>query len=469
MLPAIPSTESFSLDAAEKEPDGCALYTCHSHHSNKEYEFNQFFISAETSSLQENPIVNDGNGGLVIKPDEVPEPNDKPAKSLDFGVFHGILESDDLEILPSARTHLELPAGTHDNGHDSSPESDVDVDGANTSDKKSDFIAHNLENGIKTSVTIAEAQSFLQDIRQHSDARFRILEEVSSLSSDEVKVAETEHLKTELDLIDKLDTKLQLLESAEPSTCSSRHPLSVEGCKTIPSAVVYLRNEKKRWKRQLLLKKALRKLDVVESQNSSKHILRNIQLGPRARYFSLTKEEEDMVEELLSRPDFVDDETSEGNSTTSSVSTAFDLEGDDALRMAEIDEKLEQFIEIHSQCGSPSLISVTWSIPKLQSVCSQNSNGEMKTPSLEGNASRQGEPESGPQSFASSVEDYLAEKKESRKHQEKVESIDRRLRELISGEVPLRLPKDQLDMLITQGMMEQNLEVTMRPFLCLKT
>ncbi|MCO5606445.1 hypothetical protein L7F22_060633 [Adiantum nelumboides] len=234
-------------------------------------------------------------------------------------------------------------------------------------------------------------------------------------------VAETEHLKPELELIETLDSKLQQLEDSEPSTCSSRQQLLAEGSKNIPTAVVYLRNEKKRWKRQLLLKKALQKLDVVDSRNSNKHILRNIQLGPRARYFSLTKEEEDMVEELLSRADFVDDETSEGNSTISSVSTAFDLDGDDASRMAEIDEKLEQFIEIHSQCGSPSLTSVTWSIPKLQSVCSQNSNGEMKTPSLEGNASGQGELDSGQHYFASSVEDYLAEKKQSRKHQEKVE------------------------------------------------
>ena len=36
---------------------------------------------------------------------------------------------------------------------------------------------------------------------------------------------------------------------------------------------------------------------------------------------------------------------------------AFDYEGEDALRMAEIDEKLDQFIEIHSACGTPSLTS----------------------------------------------------------------------------------------------------------------
>ncbi|KAH7439892.1 hypothetical protein KP509_04G080500 [Ceratopteris richardii] len=240
--------------------------------------------------------------------------------------------------------------------------------------------------------------------------------------------------------------------------------MSSERCKNIPTAVALLRDEKKRWKRQLLLKRALRKLDMVESKISSKHVLRNMKLGPKARYFSLTEEEEAIVEELLSSPDFLDDETSEGNSTTSSISTAFDLEGDDAVRMAEIDERLEQFIEIHSHCGSPSLASVSWSLPKLQSVCSQNSNG--KTPSLEGNAS--GDAELGPGKWASSVQDYLAEKKESRVHQEKVENIDRRLRELISCEVPTKLPKEQLDVLISQCMKEQNLEVSMRPFLCLK-
>ncbi|MCO5606444.1 hypothetical protein L7F22_060632 [Adiantum nelumboides] len=185
MLPAVFSAESLGHDFVdtlkEQFVDDFALDT---HCPNKEYEYNQFFISAETSSHQEKSTgivshcgeqIHDGNAASVVELTHAPEHNDKHVKPLDLGIFHGILESDDLDILPSARSCV---VGTHDSGLDYLRESDDDVDEAGTSDKKLGVIEDISEKTIATRATIAEAQSFLKDIRQHSDARSRILEEV---------------------------------------------------------------------------------------------------------------------------------------------------------------------------------------------------------------------------------------------------------------------------------------------------
>jgi hypothetical protein len=70
-------------------------------------------------------------------------------------------------------------------------------------------------------------------------------------------------------------------------------------------------------------------------------ILRNIKLGPDARYYKLTEEEEELVEQILAQPNPIDDMTNDGCSNTSYVSTGYDFDEDDAKRIAQINAQLE--------------------------------------------------------------------------------------------------------------------------------
>ncbi|XP_002963951.2 uncharacterized protein LOC9654264 [Selaginella moellendorffii] len=307
---------------------------------------------------------------------------------------------------------------------------------------------------------IMEMQVFVEDMKKKSRRRLKNLDQ-----KDKLKPEEADKINRGLETITMLDMKLQELERG------ARHR-RLGGREYESDASRKLRDERKRRRRYAKLKRSLENLDALHPEKQG-HVLRNILLGPSARYFRLTPEEEAMVEELLRQQDIVDDD-GDNSSVISHVSTAFDVEGQEAVRLAEIDCRLDPYKESHSyysispmaSSSTPNSKTLMPGCPSLSPMASVSTpksksyfeNGESRTKSEEFSVhhealSRALEPFAG----TTVVEDYLGELKERREYEEKMEEIDKKLRQLHMTEAPAGITDDQLMQLLSASKREQEL------------
>ncbi|CAM6065680.1 unnamed protein product [Sphagnum tenellum] len=212
-----------------------------------------------------------------------------------------------------------------------------------------------------------ETQAFLDELKRKSLARIMHAQQVTTLACrEDGKLIISNHFafgyagsldlvltKLVLATVEKLDKELQEKErhaaSVMFSTPATDHSHSIQSssqgdCKENSHAEELIREEERQQQPESAARMTLENLDQNQATKQTDHVQRNIRLGPDARFFSLKPEEEALVEQILSQPDPIEfDTTTDGCSTSSYVSTGFDLVGENAKRMAEIDAQLEQF------------------------------------------------------------------------------------------------------------------------------
>ncbi|XP_024404056.1 uncharacterized protein [Physcomitrium patens] len=187
-------------------------------------------------------------------------------------------------------------------------------------------------------------------------------------------------------------------------------------------------------------------------------ILRNMKLGPDARYFKLTEEQEAFVEQILAQPD-VDNILNEECSVASFTSTGYDFDDEDAKRIAQINVELDQ---LQHQTHNP-ITSSRGESSRVPSVSTKQGMDTARTEKCSKPSTNKFHDMMSISNSANTsdmrVKHYLEDQRVRREGQERIEEINKTLGELERMEFP-KLTAQELDALILQCKYEQGIVST---------
>ncbi|GMH37304.1 hypothetical protein BSKO_05177 [Bryopsis sp. KO-2023] len=203
-----------------------------------------------------------------------------------------------------------------------------------------------------------------------------------------------------------------------------------------------LKRERRRRRRAARLRRALKK---IENESNSNFAARNMRLGPHARFYTLTSEEEAVVHNVMRRA------AEELHRNAFDCDLCSDDEDDRmSSRLSEIDSRLRAY---SSHC-TPSHFDTSSSFSVVGSIGTGRADGDAFESASRNESANGVKPESEDSLYISLRQDYLREIREEKERNQRLEDLDQTLRGLRTSEFPPKLEEQDLSTLLAYCRLE---------------